>query len=139
MCAVPTLLVAEAMPRPKTLTSISEAAEPAIKVRQLKKSYGEFQAVKGIDLDIAAGEIFGVIGPDGAGKTSMFQILGGVMEATSGAAELYGQKAADARSIVGYLTQTFSLYQDMTVAENLTYVGELRLLTRKQIAERGQR
>src|SRR5215510_5790097 len=139
MCAVPTLLVSEVMPIPRTLTAISEPAAPAIKVRQLKKSYGEFEAVKGIDLDIAAGEIFGVIGPDGAGKTSMFQILGGVMEATSGVAELYGQQAADARATVGYLTQTFSLYQDMTVAENLTYVGQLRLLTQRQIEDRGHR
>src|SRR5215813_15518343 len=105
MCAVPTLLVAEAMPSPKTLTAISAAAEPAIKVRQLKKSYSEFAAVKGIDLDIAAGEIFGVIGPDGAGKTSMFQILGGVMEATAGTAVMLGLPAREARTVVGYLTQ----------------------------------
>jgi len=119
--------------------SPTETVATAIRIRELKKSYGEFAAVKGIDLDIAAGEIFGLIGPDGAGKTSVFQILGGVMEATSGVAEMYGQKAADARATVGYLTQTFSLYQDMTVAENLTYVGQLRLLTQRQIEDRGHR
>ncbi|PWT95382.1 MAG: ABC transporter ATP-binding protein [Blastocatellia bacterium] len=111
----------------------------AISVRNLRKSYGEFEAVKGIDLEIPAGEIFGLIGPDGAGKTSVFQILGGVMQPTSGVADMYGKPAREARSFVGYLTQTFSLYQDLSVAENLRYLGELRLLTRKQIEERGRR
>src|SRR5690242_15611258 len=97
----------------------------AIRVRGLTKNYGDFSAVKGIDLDIAQGEIFGFIGPDGAGKTSVFQILGGVMQQTGGTAEMYGQPTIDARPFVGYLTQTFSLYQDLSVAENLNYVGSL--------------
>ncbi len=105
----------------------------------MRKSYGELEAVKGIDLEIGAGEIFGLIGPDGAGKTSVFQILGGVMAATEGAAEMYRRDARDARSFVGYLTQTFSLYQDMTVAENLRYIGELRRLSRARIEEQGMR
>src|SRR5262245_15145533 len=110
---------------------------PAIKVRSLVKNYKGFEAVKGVDLDIAAGEIFGIIGPDGAGKTSVFQVLGGVMEPTSGIAEMYGKSTSEARSFVGYLTQAFSLYQDLSVAENLQYVGQLRLLSRKLIDERG--
>jgi ABC-2 type transport system ATP-binding protein len=84
-----------------------------------------------------AGEIFGLIGPDGAGKTSVFQILGGVMPATAGTTKMCGVSARDARPFVGYLTQTFSLYQDMTVTENLNYIGELRRLERAQIEERG--
>src|SRR5215510_2946416 len=111
--------------------------ESAIKVRGLTKNYDGFEAVKGVDLDIAAGEIFGIIGPDGAGKTSVFQVLGGVMEPTSGEARMYGKSTIEARKFVGYLTQTFSLYQDLSVAENLRYVGQLRFLTRKQIDERG--
>src|ERR1044071_3184774 len=94
---------------------------PAIRVRSLVKNYDGFEAVKGVNLDIAAGEIFGIIGPDGAGKTSVFQVLGGVMAQTSGLAEMYGVSARDARPFVGYLTQTFSLYQDLSVAENLRY------------------
>ena len=116
---------------------VESRVETAIKVRGLAKSYSGFEAVKGIDLDIEAGEIFGLIGPDGAGKTSVFQILGGVMQQTSGVAEMYGQPTVDARAIVGYLTQTFSLYQDLSVAENLQYVGQLRMLSNKQIEERG--
>src|SRR5262244_3416634 len=102
-----------------------ETAELAIRVRSLVKNYDGFEAVKNVDLNIAAGEIFGIIGPDGAGKTSVFQVLGGVMEPTSGEAMMYGKSTVDARPFVGYLTQTFSLYQDLSVAENLRYVGRL--------------
>ena len=105
----------------------------------MRKAYGPIEAVRGIDLDVQRGEIFGLIGPDGAGKTSCFQILGGVMRATSGEAIMLGRSARDARSFVGYLTQVFSLYHDLTVAENLRYVGELRRLSQAEIEERGQR
>ncbi len=114
-------------------------AEAAIRVRGLRKIYGEIEAVRGIDLDVQAGEIFGLIGPDGAGKTSTFQILGGVMPATSGEAIMLGNSARDARSYVGYLTQVFSLYHDLTVAENLRYMGELRRLSDVEIERRGRR
>lgn len=119
------------------LTDVLQSDAPAIRVRSLTKNYSGFAAVKGVDLDISAGEIFGIIGPDGAGKTSVFQVLGGVMEPTSGEARMYGKSTVDARPFVGYLTQTFSLYQDLSVAENLRYVGQLRLLSRKLIEERG--
>src|SRR6184192_520511 len=113
--------------------------DPAISIRGLRKSYGAIEAVRGIDLDIQQGEIFGLIGPDGAGKTSTFQILGGVMRATAGDAELLGQPARRARAYVGYLTQAFSLYQDLSVAENLRYVGELRKLSNAEIEKRSLR
>jgi ABC-2 type transport system ATP-binding protein len=111
----------------------------AIRTRALTKRYGVVEAVRGIDLEVRPGEIFGLIGPDGAGKTSTFQILGGVMEATGGAAELLGLPARQARASVGYLTQAFSLYPDLSVAENLRYVGELRRVPRREIEERGHR
>src|SRR5216117_2170731 len=112
--------------------------DAAIRIRSLTKRYGDVEAIRGIDLDVWVSEIFGIIGPDGAGKTSTFQILGGVMEATSGAAELLGQPARQARAYVGYLTQAFSLYQDLSVAENLRYVGELRGVPVREIEQRGQ-
>lgn len=111
----------------------------AIRVSGLKKTYGTLEAVKGIDLEVHKGEIFGLIGPDGAGKTSTFQILGGVMQPTEGEARMFGETARDARSYVGYLTQTFSLYQDLSVKENLQYMGELRLLSKHEIEMRGMR
>jgi ABC-2 type transport system ATP-binding protein len=116
-----------------------ETREAAITVRGLRKSYGELEAVRGIDLDIARGEIFGLIGPDGAGKTSAFQILGGVMAATCGEVNIFGLSARNARQATGYLTQSFSLYQDLSVKENLRYMGELRALSLEEIDRRGDR
>jgi ABC-2 type transport system ATP-binding protein len=111
----------------------------AISVRGLTKRYGATEAVRGIDLEVEPGEIFGLIGPDGAGKTSTFQILGGVMEATAGDAVLLGLPARQAREHVGYLTQAFSLYLDLSVTENLRYIGELRRVPLPEIARRGLR
>ena len=111
----------------------------AIHVADLWKRYGDLEAVRGIAFEVAEGEIFGLIGPDGAGKTSAFQILAGVREPTSGAALVFGRPAREARSETGYLTQAFSLYPDLTVAENLRYVGDLRRVPPAEIAERGRR
>src|ERR1700728_4018605 len=115
----------------------------AIVVRDLWKRYGArgatLDAVRGIQLEIGDGEIFGLIGPDGAGKTSTFQILAGVMEATSGTAEVVGVPAREARSHTGYLTQAFSLYPDLTVADNIRYIGDLRRVPPDEITKRGRR
>jgi ABC-2 type transport system ATP-binding protein len=111
----------------------------AIRVRGLWKRYGELEAVRGIDLDVNEGEIFGLIGPDGAGKTTSFQILAGVMEATSGVVEVFGRPAREMRSQTGYLTQAFSLYPDLTVEENIRYIGDLRGVPQREITARGHR
>jgi ABC-2 type transport system ATP-binding protein len=112
--------------------------QPAIDVRGLVKRYGALEAIRGISFEVRHGEIFGLIGPDGAGKTSTFQILAGVMEATSGNANVFGRAAREMRSQTGYLTQTFSLYPDLTVAENIRYSGDLRRIPQNEIAERGR-
>src|SRR5665213_191806 len=111
----------------------------AIRIRNLSKRYGALEAVRRIDLDIGDGEIFGLIGPDGAGKTTTFQILAGVMEATSGTADVFGSPAREARLNTGYLTQSFSLYPDLTVTENIRYIGDLRRVPPDEITRRGQR
>ncbi|HYP04890.1 MAG TPA: ATP-binding cassette domain-containing protein [Bryobacteraceae bacterium] len=112
---------------------------PAIHVRSLAKNYGSVEAVRGVDLDIAKGEIFGLIGPDGAGKTTSFQVLGGLMRPTSGEIQMLGREPRDARAEVGYLTQAFSLYPDLTVEENINYVGELRCVPPHEIRSLGMR
>ena len=135
----PTPLELDALLSCEPSGALDQSPEIAIRIRDLRKSYGALEAVKGINLDIAAGEIFGLIGPDGSGKTSVFQILGGVMQQSAGEAQMYNVPSREARSFVGYLTQAFSLYQDMTVAENLRYLGQLRLLSNAEIEERGRR
>jgi ABC-2 type transport system ATP-binding protein len=111
----------------------------AISIEGLTKRYGPVEAVRGLSFEVNEGEIFGLIGPDGAGKTSTFQILAGVMEATGGKAEVFGRPARDARSQTGYLTQSFSLYPDLTVKENIRYIGDLRHVAPQEIEERGHR
>jgi ABC-2 type transport system ATP-binding protein len=76
------------------------------------------------------------IGPDGAGKTSTFHILGGVMEATAGEVRIFGQPARDARLMTGYLTQQFSLYLDLSIDENIRYAGGLRQVSDDLLWER---
>ena len=113
---------------------------PAITVSRLVKTYAPAtEAVRNINFNVAKGEIFGLIGPDGAGKTTTFQILAGVMEATSGTASVFNQPAREARFHTGYLTQIFSLYPDLTVWENIRYIGDLREVPPHEIEERGLR
>ena len=109
-----------------------------IRISGLWKRYGSLEAVRGISLEVGEGEIFGLIGPDGAGKTTTFQILAGVMEASSGSADVFGRPAREARSQTGYLTQTFSLYPDLTVSENIRYAGDLRRVAPEDIVKRGR-
>ena len=114
------------IPRNDSTGNVAIADEDvAIRITNLKKNYGTVEAVRGIDLAIAHGEIFGLIGPDGAANIRS-EFFGGVMPATSGEAIMLGRPARQARSYVGYLTQVFSLYHDLSVAENLRYMGELR-------------
>jgi ABC-2 type transport system ATP-binding protein len=109
----------------------------ALHIVDLRKNYGEVEAVRGLTFDVRPGEVFGLIGPDGAGKTTTFQILAGVMESTSGVADVFDRPAREMRSKTGYLTQTFSLYPDLTVLENIRYIGDLRLVPRAEIERRG--
>jgi ABC-2 type transport system ATP-binding protein len=127
-----------ALAQPPGAASPNGGTQIAVRVENLRKSYGSLEAVRGVSLEVNQGEIFGLIGPDGAGKTTTFQILGGVMAATSGIANIYGKPSRDARSLVGYLTQAFSLYPDLTVAENIRYAGDLRRVPREEIKRRAQ-
>ncbi len=125
----------------KVSTELIPAAPPTlnevtIDIQGLYKHYGKKAAIRGIDLQICRGELFGLIGPDGAGKTTTFNILGGVMEATAGDAKILGLPARKARNYAGYLTQQFSLYPDLSVDENIYYSAGLRLVPEDQLDAR---
>ncbi len=137
IAASPDRAVEERAVADRTVQDLKAIAAPrAIDVRGLTKRYGKLEAVRGITLEVNSGEMFGLIGPDGAGKTSTFQILAGVMEATAGIGNIFDRPARDTRSQTGYLTQTFSMYPDLTVAENIRYSGDLRCIPPNEIAER---
>lgn len=102
------------------------ATESVVEVRSLTKNYGSLQALDAISFDVKGGEIFGLIGADGAGKTTAFRIIGGVLPQGGGNVQVLGTTPRKARPRVGYLTQPFSLYQDLSIAENLSYAAGLR-------------
>lgn len=116
------------------VSSWGQDEQVAIAVHDLHKSYGSVAAVKGVSFAVQPGEIFGLIGPDGAGKTTTFQILAGVREATSGQVSVLGKPPRAARLNLGYLTQKFSLYPDLSVLENLRYSAGLRRVSEPRFA-----
>ena len=97
----------------------------ALSANNLNKSYGTVQALTDLSLEVEKGEIYGIIGPDGAGKTTLFRILTTLLLADSGTATVDGLDVVKdykhIRQIIGYMPGKFSLYQDLTVEENLTF------------------
>ncbi len=99
----------------------------------LKKSFGETHAVDGVSLQIPPGEIYGLVGSDGAGKTTTMRLLVGALKPDYGSIEVCGydvlKETEDARSQIGYLSQRFSMYEDLTVLENIRFFAEVRGLS----------
>ena len=99
----------------------------AVQIQQLSKSYekGKVKALKGISFEVEPGELFGIIGPDGAGKTTLFRILATLIKPDQGQATVMGLDVIknfwDIRKIVGYMPGRFSLYQDLSIEENLNF------------------
>ena len=100
-----------------------------ITVKHISKSYGDLKAIEKISFDVKEGELFGLIGPDGAGKTTIFRILTTLLIADEGSATVAGYDAVrdylDIRNHVGYMPGRFSLYQDLTVKENLEFFATI--------------
>src|SRR5579864_8348465 len=96
---------------------------------KLVKTFGTLRAVDGLDLEVRAGEMVGLVGPDGAGKTTTMRLLCGALKQTSGTIRVAGyelpRQVEKAREQIGYLSQRFSLYGDLTVAENLEFFGAI--------------
>ncbi len=103
--------------------------EPIIETRELTRAFDTLVAVDRLTLSVTRGEIFGLVGPDGAGKTTTLRLLCGLMNPTSGSATVAGHdvvKQMEAvKDRIGYMAQRFGLYQDLTVDENMTFYGDL--------------
>jgi ABC-2 type transport system ATP-binding protein len=109
-------------------------AELAIRAQALSKHFGEVIAVDGVDLKIPAGQIYGFLGPNGSGKTTIIRMLCGLLTPSSGDVRVLGldipAQAEALRRRIGYMTQKFSLYDDLTVQENMQFMGRIHGLSR---------
>lgn len=114
--------------------------EPIISVRELSKSFGGFKAVDRISFEVARGEIFGFLGANGAGKTTAMRMLCGLSRPTSGGGTVAGYDIARQgeriKRHIGYMSQRFSLYDDLTVIENIRLYGGIYGLSRREILRR---
>jgi ABC-type multidrug transport system ATPase subunit len=106
-----------------------DAMRPAVRATGIRKSYGKVEALRGLSFSVDRGELFGIIGPDGAGKTTLFRVLTTLLPADGGTAEVDGMDTVRdikrIRTAIGYMPGRFSLYQDLTVEENLTFFATL--------------
>lgn len=125
---------------PDTETCRDAGDETALSVRGLTKRFGDFSAVDSIDLDVARGEIFGFLGPNGSGKTTTIRMLCGVIAPTEGDASILGcdvvREPEEVRKRIGYMSQKFSLFSDLTVDENLRFYSGVYGLTPERFEER---
>jgi len=115
-------------------------SEYAVEVVNLTKKFGDFTAVDGVTFHIRRREIFGFLGPNGAGKTTTIRVLLGLLRPTSGHATVLGfdvvRQAEEIRKHIGYMSQRFSLYQDLTVGENLDFYGRTYGVRGERLKER---
>jgi len=117
--------------------------QPVISITNFSKSFGKTKAVKDLSLDVEKGELFGLIGPDGAGKTTTIRALVTLILPDSGELSVNGLKVTESvreiRSITGYMPQRFSLYPDLSVSQNLNFFANLFEVPKKEIPERRKR
>ena len=115
---------------------------PAIEVRELTRRFGSFTAVDAITFDVAEGEVFGFLGANGAGKTTAIRMLTGLLAPSSGSARVAGidvlAEPEGVRRRIGYMSQRFSLYEDLTVRENITLYGGIYGLSDATIRRRSE-
>jgi ABC-2 type transport system ATP-binding protein len=113
-----------------------------VEAHDMRRSFGETRAVDGVSLRVAGGEAYGLVGPDGAGKTTTLRLLVGALRADGGSILVDGHDVTRrpelARQAIGYLAQRFSLYADLTVAENLRFFGEARGIAGARLATRAE-
>ena len=114
----------------------------SIVTSQLTRRFGRFTAVDGVSIQVRRGEIFGFLGANGAGKTTVIRMLCGLLTPTSGQARVAGfdvyRQSEAIKKHIGYMSQRFSLYPDLTVEENLTFYGRIYGLSRETLDARKQ-
>src|ERR1039457_1414140 len=114
------------------------AGEPIIEIRDLTRRFGALTAVDHLNLTVSRGEIFGLVGPDGAGKTTTLRMLCGLMGPSEGSARVAGHDVVrESRAVkdqIGYMAQRFGLYQDLTVDENMNFYADLFGITKTERA-----
>ncbi|NIM91562.1 MAG: ATP-binding cassette domain-containing protein [Candidatus Aminicenantes bacterium] len=112
----------------------------AIKTENLTKIFGHVEAVKSIDLEVEKGQIVGLVGPDGAGKTTFLRLLAGLLMPSEGSIIVDGIEVIKAplrvKQRIGYMPQQFSLYGDLTVSENLKFFADLYRVPERKYGER---
>ena len=112
----------------------------SVEVKSLTKKFGNFTAVDNIDFQVVKGEIFGFLGPNGAGKSTTIRMLCGIIEPSSGKGTVEGfdinNESEKIKEIIGYMSQKFSLYDDLTVNENIDFYGGIHGLNKDMIKER---
>jgi len=117
------------------------AGAPIVEARDLTRRFGRFVAVDRVSLAVQPAEIFGFLGPNGAGKSTTIRMLCGILQPTSGGAAVGGydvvREPDRVKEQIGYMSQKFSLYPDLTVAENIRFYGGIYGLTAAQIRQRG--
>jgi ABC-2 type transport system ATP-binding protein len=116
------------------------ANDHAVQATELTKKFGDFTAVDGVSFTIRRGAIFGFLGPNGAGKTTTIRMLLGLLKPTSGEASVLGfdiiKETAEIKKRIGYMSQRFSLYDDLTVDENLNFFGRTYGVRGRRLRER---
>ncbi len=116
---------------------------PIIHTQSLTRDFKNTRAVDALNLDIQPGELFGLVGPDGAGKTTTLRILAGLLDITGGEASVaghdLGKDAESVKPLVGYMAQQFGMYGELSVKENLTFFADLYDVPRSEMAARTER
>ena len=111
-----------------------------IKAVSLTRKFGNITAVDDLSFEVAEGEIFGLVGPDGAGKTTTMRLLTGILDPTSGEGWVYGKhivkEAESLKDNIGYMSQRFGLYEDLTVMENVNFYADVYCVSGKERSER---
>ncbi|MDE1513743.1 MULTISPECIES: ABC transporter ATP-binding protein [Vibrio] len=114
----------------------------AICAEQVVKRFGAFTAIDNINLNVERGSIYGFLGPNGCGKSTMIRVLTGLLQPTSGQVNVLGlsipKQSERLRLKIGYMTQKFSLYDDLTIEENLQFIGQIFGMNRLQLKQRTQ-